>query len=371
MNQRLEILFLSQEDVIRAGVLDVKAALDDVERAFRLHAEGSLENPPKTLMAIGESLFISMPVASRDGAVPYAGIKWAAESRNNIRNIKWAAESRNNILPSAPNIAPAAVPALPYGMDVVILSSVENAAPLAVMDGTLITAVRTAAATGVAVKYLALPDTRVACLVGCGVIGRTTAWVLPEVLPALEEIYLFDIREEKAEALARELNERWSAGSAGPVVRVTRVTKDKGLEDAVRASSVTVTMTTATKPFIKREWLGEGAFYAQIGTNEAEDAVVLEADRVVVDEWEQTKHYLPSMMSRLYREGRLTDAGVVNLREIVAGKTEGRRTRQDLVIFDSFGVACEDFMVASRIYEVAKKRGIGRVLPFWEAPKWL
>jgi len=251
-------------------------------------------------------------------------------------------------------------------MDVVILSSVENAAPLAIMDGTLITAVRTAAATGVAVKYLGLHDARRACLVGCGVIGRTTAWALPEVLAGLEEVYLFDIKEEKAQALAQELSERWSGASPAPVARVTR-----DLESAVRASQVVVTMTTATKPFIKREWLGEGTLYAQIGTNEAEDAVVLEADRVVVDEWEQTKHYLPSMMSRLYHEGRLRDADVVNLREVVAGRAEGRRTRRDLVAFDSFGVACEDFMVASRIYETAKERGIGRVLPFWEAPKWL
>ena len=186
-----EILFLKQEDVVKAGVLDMKTVLAITEKTFKMIGEGQVINPPKTMLGMPnnenwKSYCMSMP-SYIGGDVDIAGFKWASESVFNMSQ-----------------------PDMPYGVDVVMLSDPKTVYPKAIMDGTIITAMRTSAAAGVAAKYLASKNSKTACLVGAGVIGRTMVMAMMEAVPSLETIYLCDLDIAKAQGIAKEYEGKYN-----------------------------------------------------------------------------------------------------------------------------------------------------------------
>ena len=186
-----EILFLKQEDVVKAGVLDMKTVLAITEKTFKMIGEGQVINPPKTMLGMPnnenwKSYCMSMP-SYIGGDVDIAGFKWASESVFNMSQ-----------------------PDMPYGVDVVMLSDPKTVYPKAIMDGTIITAMRTSAAAGVAAKYLASKNSNTACLVGAGVIGRTMVMAMMEAVPSLETIYLCDLDIAKAQGIAKEYEGKYN-----------------------------------------------------------------------------------------------------------------------------------------------------------------
>ena len=337
-----EFLFLTQEELITAGVLNMELALRDVELAFLMHGRGEVIQPNKTVLEFPDPhtghrryLTVSMP-AYLGGEFNRAGIKWAAESLDNAR--------RGD---------------LPYGIDLLILHDLERAMPVAIMDGTLITAIRTGAAAGVAAKVLARPDATTAAFIGAGVIGRTALEAIGLALPSLSEFRIYDLNAAKAAALTADFGDRWQIKVA------------ESVEQAVRGADVIATMTTTRAPFIRAEWLKPGCFVAAMGKNEFEEQALVEADRLVVDEWEQFKHYQPAMLPQLVQAGRLPEQAIVNLRDIMLGQAPGRVKSGDRIHFLSFGLACEDLVVAERVYQQAKALGLGQPLALWTQPLWL
>ncbi len=333
----IKFLYLSQEDVVRAGVLDMARTLEDIEKVFRLYAEDKVIMPAKNLIDFYDDHeyrghIVSMPCYVGDD-IDVVGIKWAAGfPKNPIRYD------------------------LPLGIDVIILSDPHSGRPLAIMDGTIITAMRTSAVTGIAIRYLARADSEHVAVIGAGVIGRTTLMALPHVLPKLKEVRLYDIRREKSELLARDFK-----GELPVMV-------SKSLDKAVRGADVVVTATTSRNKFVRSEWISKGCLCVQVGTNEFSEEVVLRADKVVVDNWEQIRKYGKSMLCKLYEEGYIKR--VLELPFIVAGKQPGRESPEELIFFDSFGMACEDIIVAYRIYKNAIQQGLGEYLYLWRKPLW-
>lgn len=180
-----EILFLKQEDVIKAGLLDMKQILAVTEKTYAMLGQGLIKNPPKTNTSIPDkenwqSFFNAMPCYI-GGDINIGGIKWAAESKKN-----------------------ATIPGIPYGIDISILSDPETVLPFCILDGTLITAMRTSAVGGLMAKYAAPSNADTACLVGAGVIGRTMISAVHEALPQIKTMYLCDIDVAKAEGIAKE-----------------------------------------------------------------------------------------------------------------------------------------------------------------------
>lgn len=337
-----EILFLKQEDVIKAGVLDMKKTIDDIETVFKMYAAGEIDQPVKTLMEFPDPitkdrgrLVVSMPVYL-GGNIKRAGVKWAAESLENQRTGR-----------------------LPYGIDLVILHDLDAAHPIAIMDGTLITAMRTSAASGVAAKYLANPDSKIAGMVGAGVIGRTAIETYLAIFPKLEEVRMFDLDRSKSEGLAQEFRDR---------VKV-RVVDDA--RQAVEGAEVIATQTTTRKHFLQREWIKGANFYAQMGTNEAEEAEILEADILVVDDWGNISHYTPGYIAQLVNAGKLEASRILELKNVVSGKVKPRTNPKQHILFKSMGMGSEDIIVAERIYQTAKAMCIGQTLRLWDNPLWL
>ena len=337
---KTEILFLKQEDVIEAGILNMAKVLEMVEKAFYLESQGEIINPPKTVFGIPigqnpSSHFFSMPVYI-GGDVNRPGIKWAAESMTN-------AKTGN----------------LPMGIDLIILSDPVTVQPVAIMDGMVITAMRTAAAAGVAAKYLAPKGAKVAGCVGAGVIGRTMIMALKEVLPSLEEIRLCDLNLEKAEKLAAEFE------------GIINVIPTNNLEEALNDADVVATMTTAKKPFVKAEWIKDGAMIIQMSACEVEAGVVKKANKIVVDSWEQMKKNDLSIIKQMVDSGDLDEKDIWTLNQVVCGNKPGRENDEETTMFSSRGMGCLDIIIGDHIYKEALKKGLGQKLVLWDEAKWV
>lgn len=337
---KTNILFLQQEDVIAAGILNMSKVLELVEKAYNLEGQGEIMNPAKTELGIPfkggpHSDFIAMPVYI-GGDVNRPGVKWAAESSLNAK--------KGN---------------LPMGIDLVILSDPETVLPVAIMDGLVITAMRTSATAGVVAKYLAPKGAKVAGCVGAGIIGRTMIMALKEALPELELIKLYDIKQEKAQNLSKEFKGEIE------VVPVTSV------EEAVTGSDVVATMTTSKDPFVKGEWIKSGAMVIQISSNELETSVVKKANKVVVDNWEQMKGKDFSVLATMVKDGILEEDRIWALNEVVCGKKPGRENDDEITLFSSRGMGCLDILVGDYLYKEALKKDIGQKLVLWDEAKWL
>src|SRR6476659_6447949 len=176
-------LYLSQEDVVAAGGLDMAAVVDVIERAFRVKADGQVLSPPKGTIPWSDEpateglhgRIMAMP-AYVGGDFDVAGLKWIPSVPGN--------PARNG---------------LPRANALVLLSARETGLPLAVMDGTVVSAMRTGAVTGVAVRHLAAGDERRACLLGAGVMAHTQLAALRVVMPVLERVDVYDPHSERAQ----------------------------------------------------------------------------------------------------------------------------------------------------------------------------
>ncbi|MDO9545651.1 MAG: hypothetical protein Q7J07_02740 [Pelolinea sp.] len=338
-----EFLFLTQEDVIEAGALDMHAALDDVELTYKLFASGQVDQPHKPVFRFdnpetGEKqqyLAVSMPVYV-GGSVNRIGHKWAAESMANAK--------RGD---------------MPMGIDIILLHNLDRAIPDAIMEAGLITAMRTSAVAGVGARTLANPDSNVAGLIGAGVIGRTMIMSLSAAMPKLEEIRLFDLNRKRAEDLAKEFEGKIK-------IRVV-----DSVQEAFQGADIITTQTTSRKAFVKDEWIPKGSYYAHMSFAEADDAAFVNTDRLVVDNWETLKTWEFFPATQLKMAGKLKDEDVTDIGKILLGEEPGRTSRDQRILFANLGMGCLDITIAERIYNNAKAKGLGQKIALWEKPLWI
>ncbi len=338
-----EILFLKQEDVIKAGVLDMKPILEDAEKTFSLMEKNEIKNMMKISMVLPDlehekSFFNSMP-AYVGGDENVAGIKWAAESRENIDD-----------------------PEMPMGVDITILSDPHTALPVCILDGTVITAMRTSASAGVAAKYLAGKNTKKACFVGAGIIGRTMVMAIGESVPSLEEIRIFDLNRDKARSLADEYNGEYNG---------IRLSAADELEGAVRDADLVVTMTSTRTPFLEEEWLKRNAMVIQMGPREIKNEVLTKADKIYTDSWDELKSLEISIISELYNGGVLKDGDATDLMMVVAGKNQGRTSDDERIVYVSLGIGAMDILISQRLFKKAQEMNLGTKVVLWDKPLWI
>lgn len=337
------ILFLQEEDVVKAGALDMKMNLAACEQVYRMLGQGQVYNPPKMhlTLPIGaganwQSFFNSMPCFV-GGDIQVGGVKWAAESKKN-----------------------SAIPGIPYGIDITILSDPETVLPFCILDGTLITAMRTSAVAGLFAKYTAPANAETATLVGAGVIGRTMVMAICEALPQLKTIYLSDLDIGKAQALAAEYEG----------VYPQKIIPTADSRAAALQSQVVVTETTARSPFLDGSWITPGVTVINMGSNEVDLDVVTGSDVIVVDYWDQIITYDSKAAAQLYKAGRLQKSQVVELSDMVLGKWEGRKNDAQVFNCSSLGLAALDIVISYQLFCKAREMGLGTPLKLWDKPLW-
>ncbi|QAT86324.1 putative ornithine cyclodeaminase [Corallococcus coralloides] len=309
-------LLLSARDL--RGLYTVELGLEAVERAFLAHGRGDALMPPKVYLSLPkyDGDFRAMP-AFLDGA---AGVKWVNAHPQNPRKH-----------------------GLPTVRAVYVLSDPDTASPLAILDGTLLTAWRTGAAGGIASKYLAKKQPRTLGLVGCGVQAR----VLIDAHRALFgdlELLLSDVNAQAAEALQKE--------KGGRVV---------GLQEASGADIV-CSATPARAPVVRREWVQAGAHLNAMGADapgkQELDPRLLVEGRVFIDDADQALH--SGEVNVPLHDGLLQAEQLAGtLGEVVAGRKPGR-TGTEITVFDSTGLAVQDVALARALYDVALAKGVGQ-----------
>ncbi|MBE6031281.1 MAG: ornithine cyclodeaminase family protein [Clostridiales bacterium] len=340
MVKRPEILFLKQEEVIEAGLLDMKQAIEVAEYTYKLLGENKIIQPNKIFLGIPdeenwESYGMSMPayIAGDDAVI---GFKWAAESVYN-----------------------ASQPGMPLGIDIILLSDPKTMFPKVIMDGTLITAMRTSATAGVCAKYTARKDSKIAALVGAGVIGRTMITAMKETVPSLEEIRIVDLDLTKATALAEEFD------------GVCRVIPYDDVHKAVTDADLVVTETTSRVEFIKREWLKNNATVIQMEAHSFEKDVIRSADSIYLDSWEQMIHIPGHVFQQLYESDEVNGDDVMHIHDIATGRAKGRVSDDEFVFCGSYGMGCLDMTMANKLYHNAVEKNIGTLLYQWDSPLWV
>ncbi|MGH9368514.1 MAG: ornithine cyclodeaminase family protein [Thermoanaerobaculia bacterium] len=319
-------LLLTRTDV--AALLDLEGAIEAVEAALRLEGEGRARRPALLGFPVAEGAF-HIKAAALDLSRPYFAAKVNANFSSNPSRF-----------------------GLPAIQGVVVLCDAGNGEPLALMDSIQITILRTGAATAVAARRLARPDARVATVCGCGAQARSQLRALCRVLP-IREVFAWDADTEAAGRFAAEL-------SAQLAIRVTPV-QDPG--PAAASSAVVVTCTPSRRPYLRREDISPGAFVAAVGADAPEKRELcpgfLGSAKVFVDSLEQC-----AAMGELHHaleEGTLTRSEVAaELSEVVAGGKPGRESEDEVLVFDSTGIALEDVAAAVAVYEKAVRLGRGK-----------
>jgi alanine dehydrogenase len=320
------MLILKRKEVEKILPLkEIKKVINVVEKAFFDFSEGTIQMPPKMYLIFKEfdgDLRI-MPAFSK--RLLMAGIKIV------------------NVHPQNPKKGLLSV------MAIIILNDPKTGMPLALMDGTWITALRTGAASAVATKYLARKDAKTLGVVGAGFQAITQIAAISKV-KKLKEILVYDIREEAVEKLAK-------------ILAKEKIKIEKGSLEEVCQKDILVTATPAREPIVKKEWIKPGTHINAIGADaegkQELDPEILKIAKIVVDNFEQASHSgeinVPLSKGLIKKENIFGELG-----EVVAGKKPGREKEDEITIFDSTGLAIQDLYTATLVYKEAKKKKIGK-----------
>jgi ornithine cyclodeaminase/alanine dehydrogenase-like protein (mu-crystallin family) len=322
VNLRLgqQLLYLSSANVAAAGpgMAEIITAL---EHMFREKGEGRVEMPPKIgIHTMPDAFLHAMPAAIPSQKA--AGMKWVGGYPDNSQR------------------------GLPYITGLLILNDFETGVPVALMDCTWITAQRTGAATAVAAKYLARPESESIGILGCGVQGRSNLEALKVLFP-LKKVYAYDKSAGRAAGYAQKMS-----GLLG----IDVVPVDDPKQAVVRSDIVVTAGPILHVPHatIQRGWLAEGAFASLVDFDSYWDPGALhEADKFCTDDVPQLHHYRDL--------GYFQDIPAIHadLGELVTGRKAGREKADERTMACNLGLALDDMAVAPLIYERALREGVG------------
>jgi ornithine cyclodeaminase len=321
------VLVLNGADV--DAVLDRDALAEAVANALAEASAGRASIPPRVAAETpGPGLLAAMP-----GSLPALGLLGA----------------------KLVSVFPANVDR-PTHQAVVVLFDPATGTPTALVDGTLLTAARTAAASAVATRLLARADSMVMAILGTGVQARAHALAVPRVCAALREIRVAGRDFAKSTALARELTDELERP----------VTAAATFADAIAGADIVCAATHSPEPVVRREWLNAGTHVNSVGFNtagrEVDAATVLDAI-VVVESRTSALAPVPAGANELLwpiRDGLIESTHVhAELGELVAGTRPGRTSTQQITLYKSVGVAAEDLAAAMLVVTAALARGVG------------
>jgi ornithine cyclodeaminase/alanine dehydrogenase len=314
------LLYLSRADV-EAVALPVLRIIELLETVFREKGHARVEMPPKPgIHPAGDAFIHAMPAFIP--SLSAAGIKWVSG------------------YPSNPGVG------LPYINGLVILNDPQTGLPVAVMDCTWITAWRTAAATALAARYLARPDSQSVGILACGVQGRTNLEALASLFP-LVLAYAYDTGIAARQRFIREMS---------PKLGIEIIAVDQP-DQAVTKSDIVVTsgpILIHPEPAIQPGWLQPGSFASALDFDSYwHPAALRQFDKLCTDDLSQFLYY----QGLGYFKGGLLP--YADLGEIVTGVKPGRQDSGERTMAMNLGLAINDIAVAAEIYRQATERRVG------------
>jgi ornithine cyclodeaminase/alanine dehydrogenase-like protein (mu-crystallin family) len=319
-----QILYLSRHDV-ESVALPMSRIIQALEEMFVEKGQGRVEMPPKPGIHPRKDAFIHAMPAYIPG-LKSAGMKWVSGFPENQAK------------------------GLPYISGLLILNDPDTGIPISVMDCTWITGKRTGAATAVAAKYLARPESSTVGIVACGVQGRDNLEAL-HCLFKIKKVKAFDLYPEVTKRFAAEMGEKLGL----EIEQVTDVSSAvKGMDMVVTSGPILKEPT----PAIQSGWLSEGAFASPVDFDSYwQPKALREVDYLITDDVPQMEYY---RKAGYFRD---TPKPHADLGEVAAGLKPRRTSPSQKTMAINLGIALDDMATAILIYQAALERRLGTWLP--------
>lgn len=374
MDTKLSFLYLSEPDMIKAGVKDMGKCVEVMEDLLITLNKGDYvmggenhnshgcmitfpDNPefPGMPKNADDRRFMAMP-AYLGGRYQMAGMKWYG---SNVENKEKG---------------------LPRSILMMILSDKDTGAPLAFMSANLLSSYRTGGIPGVGAKYLARKDAKTVAIIGPGVMGKTSLSAFVSVCPNLDTVKIKGRGKRSMDSFVQFIKEE--------LPQIKNIVVCETIEEAVRGSDIISTTTTVRNdessfPVIKEEWIKKGALISMPSAAKLDDDFLANRCKLVVDNsklyeaWEEEYPYpsyekvqiIGTKFTDLKTEGKIKAEDMIDLADIITGKHPGRESDDEIIVYSVGGMPVEDIAWGSTVYRNALELGIGVDLPLWEKPE--
>jgi len=371
---KIDFIYLSETDMIRAGVTDMPACVDTMEEMFALlhhgdyrmagphnNSHGSVvvfpENSPYPDMPkpTPDRRFMAMP-AYLGGRFKTAGMKWYG---SNIEN---------------------RAKGLPRSILTFVLNDADTGAPLAFMSANLLSAYRTGAVPGVGARHLARKGSQTVGILGPGVMARTSLAAFMAVCPQIDTVKIKGRGQKNINAFLSWTRENFP--------QINNLMVVDTIEEVVRGSDIVTFCQSgpigdaSVYPIVRREWIKPGAFLSMPSLTNIDEPMEAPDIRKVLDNiglyqaWydenpKPVHDTVPVVGMRfldLIAEGRMKQEHLEDLGAIVAGAAPGRQNEDEIIIMSVGGMPVEDVAWGTMIYRRAVRDGIGVKLNLWDQP---
>jgi ornithine cyclodeaminase len=328
-----QMLILNADEIRK--VLPMKDAIEAMKQAYASLSDGKAEVPLRSRLPVPphDGLTLFMPAFVNDNKSQALAVKVVSIFPHNLQ--------RN----------------LPLIFATVLVLEADTGKPVALLEGSSLTAIRTGAASGLATDILSRPDSHVAAIFGAGAQGRTQLEAACTVR-TIEQVWVYDSNRERAEAFVSEL------AGLDPIPRDIRIAKTS--EEAVHRADIICTATTSISPVFDDAMLKPGVHISAIGSYTPEmqeiPAETVRRARIVVDSLSATlaetgDFTIPIRSGLVKTEDINTEIG-----EILLGRKPGRKSPDEITLFKSVGIAVQDAMAAQVALENAQKLGLGQTI---------
>ena len=374
MDTRIKFLYLSEPDMIKAGVQDMKSCVDVMEDLLITLYKGDYvmgganhnshgcmimfpDDPqfPGMPKNADDRRFMAMP-AYLGGSYQMAGMKWYG---SNVENKKVG---------------------LPRSILMMMLNDKDTGAPLALMSANLISSYRTGGIPGVGAKYLARKDAKTVAIVGPGVMGKTSLAAFVSVCPHLDTL--------KIKGRGQKSIDSFIEFTKKECPQIKNITVCDTLEEAVRDSDI-ISMTTVVRddvasfPYINGEWVKKGALISMPSAARFDDEFLAKKCKLVVDNaklyeaWEEEYPYptypqvqiVGTKFTDLVHDGLIQASDIIDITDVIQGKHAGRESDDEIIVYSVGGMPVEDIAWGGTVYRNALAKGIGVKLPLWDQPE--
>ncbi len=325
-------LVLSRSDL--ESILTMRDNIEVVEQAVKEYMLGNVKMPLRPTIPLEKyhGMMTFMP-AHIGGGMNALGVKVVSVFQDNVTKY-----------------------GLPTILGTMLLFDARTGALSAIMDGAYLTAMRTGAVSGVATKYMARDDARTVGIFGAGVQAETQLLAICEVRN-ITDVKVLDLAKPKANAFREKMEK----------VIKAKVSVSDSSKEVVETSDIIVAATTSRQPLFKGEWLQPGCHINGIGSHHGPgsrevDATTVKRSLVVADSKEACLKEAGDLIDPIAERVISQDHIYAELGELVVGKKKGRFKKEDITFFKSVGLALEDVSTALMVFELAKKKGVGKTI---------
>lgn len=329
MNFKRDIRILTQQNLIDAGCFDMDSAVSVAEEALVAYSNGDVIFPDKV------SVVFNQTTQDRINCLP------AGFHSKKIYGMKWV-----SVFPDNPHYR-----SIPNLSAAILISEMETGFPIAFMEGTMCSNMRTAAVSCVAAKHLAIKEPKSIGFIGCGEQAKSHFLGMKAVFPSLKVCSV----ASRTEASERKFEEQMVRFA--PDVKFIQCSGN--YRSSVENSDIIITAISGQEKILQPDWIRLGAFYCHVGGLEDDFGVALKANKIVTDYWEAVKHRTQTI-SQMYQAGILSDENIhADLYEIVTGQKSGRENNQEFIYYNGVGLSYVDIALAYWMYEKAIEKNIG------------